>query len=367
MSASAPFNRGFHEALTSSGGTYHIAENSPVAVNCKMDDVMDKFVWAALSYWTRFNDGPAFEPDGHVTDFLAREAAAAIAANKEHPFFMYLSFTAMHTPLQALRSDYDKLSHIEDHCARVYAAMLVALDRGVGTVLQALEEHNLADNTLVIFTSDNGAPGYIGLRDLNSPLRGFKGTFFEGGIRVPLFFRMPGRIDPGRVVDDVVSHVDLFPTIMALAGVEVGHDIDGVDIMPLVTGPVGGGGATDVCVARENVDSVSECPLSTGHETLFWRSSHYMSLRKNNMKVQRSERPNKVWLFDLRDDPQEKNNLANSSEHATVLQDMLSALNEENSKHGSPKWPCLSESPVLVDKLNTDPYEEGDEYVYWPN
>jgi arylsulfatase A-like enzyme len=341
-----------------------MAEDDPQAVNCKINEPMDKFVWAAMAYSSRFNEEPLFEPDGHVTEYLAREAAAAITVNKDHPFFMYLSFTAMHTPLQALRTDYDALPHIEDHCARVYAAMLVALDRGIGTVLNALKHNGLTDNTMVLFTSDNGAPGYIGLRDLNYPLRGFKGTFFEGGIRVPFFVKYPGHIAPGTRVDEMVSHVDIFPTIMAQAGVEVTHEIDGIDILPYAstthTGAMGGekeGDVNDVPVAVEK------------HETLFWRSGHYMSLRMGDFKIKRSGNPNKVWLFDLHNDPQEKVNLAINvaAEHADILRDMLHQLDTENAKQSAPNWPCLSESPILVDKLASGIYEEGDEYIYWPN
>ena len=104
-----------------------------------------------------------------MTDYLSREAVRVIEANRNRPFFLYLSYNAPHIPLQAERGDYEALSHIEDHTERVYAAMLRGLDRGVGQVLAALEEHGLTDNTLVVFTSDNGGAGYVGLPDLNKP------------------------------------------------------------------------------------------------------------------------------------------------------------------------------------------------------
>lgn len=362
LSPSSPFNKGFDDALTQFSGTYHMAENDPNAVNCKLDDPMDKFVWAGMVYSSRFNEGSTFEPDGHVTDYLSREAAAAISVNKDHPFFMYLSFTAMHTPLQALKSDYDSLTHIHDHCARVYAAMLVALDRGVGTVLNALKENGLTNNTVVVFTSDNGAPGYIGLRDLNYPLRGFKGTFFEGGIRVPMLVKYPGHIAPGTEVQEMVSHVDLYPTIMALAGVETTHDIDGIDILPYAMNQVDAKGSTSKSVNEQHDEQALK-----RHKTLFWRSDHYMTLRRGRYKVKRSGNPKKVWLFDLDMDPKEKVNLADSPEYAEIVRVMLQELDEENSKQSAPNWPCLSESPILVDKLSFDPYNPGDEYVYWPN
>ena len=118
----------------------------------------------------------------------------------------------MHTPLQASKEDYDALSEIEDHRLRVYAAMVSALDRSVGRVLQALEENGLAENTIVVFSSDNGGAGYIGLADVNRPYRGWKLTFFEGGIRVPMFVKWPGHIPAGTRSEALVSHLDLLPT-----------------------------------------------------------------------------------------------------------------------------------------------------------
>ena len=110
-----------------------------------------------------------------------------IEANKDRPFFLYLAHWAPHTPLQAWREDYEALSHIELHRERVYAAMIRSLDRGVGQVLDALQRNGLEDNTLVLFTSDNGGAGYLGLPDVNEPFRGWKISLFEGGIH---FFRL---------------------------------------------------------------------------------------------------------------------------------------------------------------------------------
>src|SRR5690606_4379464 len=107
------------------------------------------------------------------------ETVAAIHANRNRPFFIYLAYNAPHTPLQATKEDYDALPHIVDHRMRVYAAMIRALDRGVGRVLEALQEDGLERDTIVIFTSDNGGAYYLGLPDINRPFRGWKQTFFE--------------------------------------------------------------------------------------------------------------------------------------------------------------------------------------------
>ena len=138
-----------------------------------------------------FRSGPAFEPEGHVTDYYTDQAVKVIEANRNRPFFLYLAHWAIHTPLQSTRDDYEAYPHIESHTERTYAGMIRGLDRSVGRVLDALREHGLEENTLVIFTSDNGGAGYLGLPNVNHPFRGWKITFFEGGIHVPYMMRWP--------------------------------------------------------------------------------------------------------------------------------------------------------------------------------
>ena len=147
-----------------------------------------------MNYAASFNGGEPFEPGGYLTDYYTDQAVEVIAANKERPFFLYLAHWAVHTPLQALKDDYDALSHIGEHRLRVYAAMVRSLDRSVGRVLDALRDNGLEENTLVFFSSDNGAPGYVGLPNVNAPFRGWKISFFEGGIHVPFFVKWPARL-----------------------------------------------------------------------------------------------------------------------------------------------------------------------------
>ncbi|NDE24236.1 MAG: sulfatase, partial [Betaproteobacteria bacterium] len=182
---------GFDEALSfQHGSSLYLPENDPNVVNSKQSfDIIDQFQWAAGSFGMHFNGGEVFKPKRYVTDYLTDEAEKAIEANRSQPFFLYLAYTAPHTPLQATKEDYEALSHIEDHTLRVYAAMVRNLDRNIGRVLQSLKDKGLDDNTLVIFTSDNGGAHYVGLDGLNKPYRGWKATFFEGGIRVPLFMK----------------------------------------------------------------------------------------------------------------------------------------------------------------------------------
>lgn len=140
------------------------------------------------------------------------------------PFFITLAYNAPHSPLQALKSDYEdpEVAAIPSHTRRVYAAMIKALDRGVGKVLDALQECGQWENTIVIFTSDNGGASYIDLPHINRPYRGWKATFFEGGLRIPLFMQWPQMIPASTILDQAVSHVDIFPTVFAAASLMIG-------------------------------------------------------------------------------------------------------------------------------------------------
>ncbi|MEL6664239.1 MAG: sulfatase-like hydrolase/transferase, partial [Pseudomonadota bacterium] len=200
-----PVAQGFDESLLMASGLY-LPEDDPNVVNAKLEfDPIDKFLWGILQFAAEFDRaGEAyvpdrFEPGGYITDYWTDEALKAIEANKNQPFFLYLAHWGPHTPLQATREDYEAVGDIEPHRHRVYAAMIRAVDRSVGRVMDKLEAEGLADNTIIVFSSDNGAAGYIGLPEVNDPYRGWKITLFEGGIRVPTFMKWPGRIAPGTV------------------------------------------------------------------------------------------------------------------------------------------------------------------------
>jgi arylsulfatase A-like enzyme len=405
--------RGFDEKLAVNIISSYLPTGHSDSVDCLLDDPLDRFLRANIRYQIEKDGSPYFEPNGYLTDYLSEEAVKAIEANQNQPFLMYLAFTAPHTPLQALQADYDSLADLTDldHCSRVYASMLLALDRAVGRVLDSLETMGLSDNTLVIFSSDNGSPSYINLRDTNSPYRGWKASHFEGGIKVPLLMKWPKMIPSGMVVEDLVSHVDIFPTIVSAAGLDhliKGNDkgageinIDGINLLPLVNRREEPSAFSDSqqlqCTEREegegdghhqelhaeerkreklctvvehNELSVHNSTAVSGsghHEYLFWRSGHVTTLRTSEWKLQLSARPNKIWLFNLQEDPTERVNLATVSEHQSDLTRMLEMIHLINSSQCLPLWPALSESPVLIDKIATDAYEEGDEYVYWPN
>jgi arylsulfatase A-like enzyme len=342
-----PNAHGFDESLHMlGGGGMFLPENAPDVVNAKITfDPLDKFIWAAHPWGLGFNGGPSFAPARYVTDYLTDEAIRGIEANRHRPFFMYLSYNAPHTPLQATKEDYDALPQIGDHTLRVYAAMIRSLDRNVGRVLDALKANGLDDNTLVVFTSDNGGAHYIGLPDINRPYRGWKATFFEGGVRVPFFMRWPGTVPAATKLAAPVSHFDIFATALAAAGVPLPTDrkIDGVDLLPYVTGQKTG----------------------QPHDALFWRSGPYLAVRSGNWKLQVTERPAQDWLFDLASDPTEKSNVAAANpQKVAELKQLLEQFQREQAK---PLWASLIEVPVGIDKTMKQPLVAGDDVVYWPN
>ncbi|MDP6136154.1 MAG: sulfatase-like hydrolase/transferase, partial [Arenicellales bacterium] len=153
----APNDQGFDEFLGFLPGAAMFAEfDDPETVkSIQAFDPIDQFIWPNLTFAVRYNKDQHFAPDEYMTDYLSTQAVRAIEANKHRPFFMYLSYNAPHTPLHARKSDYDALPMISNHTERVYGAMIVSLDRGIGRVMAALEAAGIDDNTLIIFSSDN--------------------------------------------------------------------------------------------------------------------------------------------------------------------------------------------------------------------
>jgi len=340
----APHEQGFDESLLMASGKY-LPDDDPGVVNSKQDfDPIDIFLWPTLKYAARYNGSPRFQPRGYLTDYYTDEAIRVIEANRNRPFLLYLAHWAPHTPLQASKEDYDALSHIEDHRTRVYAAMIRALDRGVGRVLQALRDNGLEENTMVVFTSDNGGANYIGIDGVNDPYRGWKISLFEGGIHVPFFIKWPARIAAGQVYGEPVHHVDIFATTAGAVGAPLPADrvVDGVDLMPFVTG------------AR-----------AQPKRPLFWRQGHYQAVQADGWKLQVSERPAKTWLFHLAEDPTEQRNLA--AERPEKVAELKALLAAHNAQQQPPAWPALGEFPISIDKTLAEPESEDDEYVYWPN
>ena len=280
-----------------------------------------------------------------------------IEANKDRPFFLYLAHWAPHTPLQASREDFEALSHIELHRERVYAAMIRALDRGVGQVMEALKANGLDENTLVIFTSDNGGAGYIGLPNVNAPYRGWKSTLFEGGIRVPFLARWPAQLPAGETFDAPVHHVDIYATAAAAAAAAMPADriMDGVDLTPYVTPSVTGSKRMDA-----------------PHEYLFFRGGAAQAVRDQRWKLVvsappqsgRKQSPRKEWLFDLTAKGERVDLLA---EHPEVASRLRGALEAHNEAQAEPLWPWITTKATNIDRDLSQKDQPGDEFAYMSN
>lgn len=207
------------------------------------------------------------EPE-YLTDAFGREAVSFIERHQQQPFLLYLAFNAVHTPMEANEERLSKFVSINKPQRRTYAAMLSAMDDAVGKVLKTLQEKKLDDNTLIFFISDNGGPTMQGTTingSINAPLRGSKRTSLEGGIRVPFLIHWKGHIPAGTVYENPVIQLDIQPTALAAAGVEVKPEwkLDGVNLLPYV------------------LKQQSGIP----HETLYWRMGEQNAIRHGDWKL----------------------------------------------------------------------------------
>ena len=340
-----PGNQGFDESVFMESGLY-LPQNDPRVVNSKQEfDPIDKFLWPNMRFGVSYNAGKWFEPNKYLTDYFTDQAVTAIRRNKNQPFFLYLAHWGVHTPLQASKEDYDALAHIPDHRRRVYAAMVRSVDRSVGRVLQTLKDEGLDQNTLVVFASDNGAPSYIGIPDVNRPYRGWKLTFFEGGLRVPYVAKWPGHIAAGTQYPQPISNIDMMPTLVAAAGGKMPSDrpIDGVNLLPFL------GAKPAVQAAR----------------TVFWRDGPHRALRHQQWKLISADLPAKDWLFNLATDPTEKVNLA--ATEPQKLAELKAELAAHHANMPPPLWASFIKMPITIDKTLNQPAAPSDEYTYWSN
>ena len=206
--------------------------------------------------------------EGYLTDAIGREAAAFVQRHEAEPFFLFVSFNAVHTPMQATERRLRAFANVSHPVRRVYNAMMLALDEAVGALFAQLDRSGLLEDTLVFFLSDNGGPTlhrYAYNASDNTPLRGSKGTTLEAGIRVPFVLSWPRGLPSGTRFDEPVIALDLVPTALAAAGVEIEDEweLDGVDLLPYLHGDVSG----------------------RPHEALFWRSWGQMAVRRGDWKL----------------------------------------------------------------------------------
>ena len=275
-------------------------------------------------------------PDEYLVDVFTRKAFEFLGQKDERPFFLYLSYYPPHWPLEVPARYMERYKDIEDVHRRTACAMISSVDDAVGEVMGRLTESGLAQNTLVVFFSDNGAPEYSSQNVMpikvgqnassNGPLNGCKGTLLEGGIRVPFLMSWPSRLPAGRAVSWPVSTLDITPTFLAAAGASPMKDADGVDLLPYLKSTIS----------------------DTGPDrTLFWRfHTHWCrdaAVRRGPWKwISASHFAGGVALFNIADDPSEKKNLI------TEQPEIAASLEKEfagwNKKLVDPKWVNLHRS-----------------------
>lgn len=266
-------------------------------------------------------------PDGkegeYLTDRLTSEALALIEEDYKKPFFLHFSHYAVHTPFQAkekITKKYEKIPEPKRQGKPIYAAMVQSVDESVGRVMNALKKLNKLENTLVIFTSDNG--GFAKATN-HAPLRGNKGAYYEGGIRVPFIIHWPAVAKAGHVSDVPVISMDLYPTCLAAAGLPLhpAQHRDGLDLLPLIKG----------------ADTLER-------DALHWHYPHYNShpssvpssvLRKGHWKLIETFDPEGVELYHLGRDLSETTNLA--TREPIKLEELRRELNEWRKKVGAEK------------------------------
>ena len=266
----------------------------------------------------RRGDTPVDEPD-YLTDAITREACSFIGRHRERPFFLYVAYNAVHVPLQVPPKYTEPYEYVVPERRKLMDGMLAAEDAGVGRITAALRDAGLTGDTLVVFLSDNGGPTDEN-QSRNAPLRGFKGQIYEGGIRVPFMIAWPGHVPAGRVLDQPIISLDVFPTALAATGTAAtaAMGLDGIDLLPLLQG------------------RTTDRP----HATLYWRFEPQWAIRDGDLKLCQG-RDGQTRLFDLADDVAERTDLLPTrADDAKRLQAKYDAW--AKTLH-APLWPCKQE------------------------
>ena len=261
--------------------------------------------------------------DGYTTDLFTDEALGFMNRNAKKPWFLYLAYNAVHTPLEIVEKHQSRLpAEVKNPARRGYLSLLLGLDDAIGRITAELKAKH--PNTLVFFFSDNGGSGkrpfFATNTGINTPLRGDKGQTLEGGIRVPFFVSWTGQLPAGKVYDQPVSSLDVLPTAASVAGTKAPEGIEGVNLLPHLKG--------------EKADAP--------HESLAWRFGPQKAIRRGKWKLvdfrDFEAKTQSGWqLFDLDADISESKNLA--TEHPELVAELSKAWDDWNAKNVAPLWP----------------------------
>ncbi len=322
---------GYHTTLV---GKWHLGLTSPNTPNERgfdhfhgfLGDMMDDYYNHRRhgNNYMRLNDRE-IDPEGHATDLFTQWAIDYIRErkNESQPFFLYLAYNAPHTPIQPPAEWVERVKQrelgITDRRAKL-VALIEQLDAGIGKVIDALKQTGLADNTLVIFASDNG--GQLGVGASNGSLRAGKGDMYEGGIRVPMCAVWPGRIEPRSRSDRVAVTMDIFPTVCEAAGAKIGHKIDGVSLLPTLLGK-----------AQPPDDRILFWVRREGGAQYGGRA--YYAARQGDFKLLQNGPFEPLKLYNLAEDPQEQRPLHDKH---PMYRRLFNALQVHISQSGTIPW-----------------------------
>jgi len=324
--------------VTSLIGKWHLGEADDYHPQARGFDEFFGFLTGMHSY-IEANDkshGPLLrgkqkvELNGYMTDVFAKEATSFIERNKEKPFFLYLAFNAVHTPMHAPEAATKEFADVKDDTRRTYLAMTRKLDDAVGAVLAKLRELNLEEDTIILFLSDNGGPTtkFAPNGALNTPLRGSKGDTWEGGIRVPFVIQWKGHVPAGKTCPLPVISLDILPTALAAAKVQpekkAASQLDGVNLLPFVKGEKTG----------------------APHDALYWRFGSQMAIRKGDWVLVKPSMGTKEYeniakvpmLFDLSKDIGQEKDLA--AQFPDRVREMQTDWDRWNQTLMAPRWPA---------------------------
>ncbi|MCF7863387.1 MAG: sulfatase [Kiritimatiellales bacterium] len=353
----APDNLTIPAALQAGGyktihlGKWHVG-NDPLQQGFDINIGGDKSGSPNGGYFSPFKGGPMepyndqYPAGTHRVDIFADQAIKFLRANKDQPFFMHMAYYSVHSKLEAVPEFIGKYEGKDVNA--VYASMIEKMDQGIGKILDELEKLGQADNTLVVFCSDNGG---ICKTSPQTPYRAGKGSYFEGGTRVPLVVRWPGKVQPGSTCTVPVIGIDFFPTFLAAAGLPVpaGKLLDGTSLMPLLTQSGAIPDRTLFWHFPVYLDAYAGA-ADDSHDDLF-RTRPGSTLRQGKWKLHEYFEDGTVELYDLDDDIGERNNVAASHpEKAAELQALLK------------KWRAEAGAPVpteLNPKYNPDAKPDG--------
>jgi arylsulfatase A-like enzyme len=323
---------GYHTAHV---GKWHLGYETPNTPNDRgfaffhgfLGDMMDDY-WTHLRHGHNFlrRNAEVITPAGHATDLFSDWACEYLTerARAPEPFFLYLAYNAPHDPIQPPPDWLEKVRQREPQLSEKRAklvALIEHLDAGIGRVLDQLDRTGLAANTLVVFTSDNG--GVLNYEARNGPWRSGKTHMYEGGLRVPFAARWPGKIAPGSHADRSALSMDLFPTVLAAAGLPAPAGIDGVGFLPTLLGQNSPVPARDLYFVRR------EGGLAYGGKTI-------EALRRGDWKLVQDSPFAPLELYNLANDPQEANNVAKQA--PKVFQELSAALREQVQRGGQVPW-----------------------------